>query len=92
MDRISHFNKFVEKNFNNFLKYFLDKGNFWNKMGNINNYINFITSLNSFNYSFMTNVIKFYFDPMIELDIDDSIKTVCLNCGFTEKVPDFIYD
>ena len=28
-----------------------------------------------------------------EYDITNSdIETTCLNCGFTEKVPDFIYD
>ena len=33
-------------------------------------------------------------DPF-ELNEDDfgsDIETICLNCGFTEKVPDFIYD
>ncbi len=62
MDIISHFNKFVEEIFKNFLKHLFDKGNFQNKIGNINNYINFMTSLDSFNYSFMTNVIKFYIE------------------------------
>ncbi len=62
MDIISHFNKFVEDNFNIFLKNFFDKGNFWNKKGSIDNYVSFMTNLDSFNYSFMTNVIKFYFE------------------------------
>lgn len=25
-------------------------------------------------------------------DIGGDIETICLNCGFTERVPDFIYD
>ena len=57
MDIISHFNKFVEENFYIFFKSFFDKGNFWYKKGNIDNYISFMTNLDSFNYSFLTNVI-----------------------------------
>lgn len=32
----------------------------------------------------------------LKFDFDDNensdIETICLNCGYTEKVPDFIYD
>ena len=35
-------------------------------------------------------------DPNYNFDFDSDIggdiETTCLNCGFTEKVPDFIYD
>lgn len=35
-------------------------------------------------------------DPNYQFDFDDysggDIETICLNCGYTEKVPDFIYD
>ena len=86
MNIISHFNKFVEENFYNFLKNFFDKGNFWNKTGNIDNYINFMTRLDSFNYSFMTNVIKFYFEYIDDVFFHSSYrKSFCESKGFYKR-------
>lgn len=40
------------------------------------------------------NLFDDIFDPSSDLNnhSDEYIKTTCLNCGFTENVPDFIYD
>lgn len=35
---------------------------------------------------------EFDFDESSYSDTNSDIETTCLNCGFTEKVPDFIYD
>lgn len=35
---------------------------------------------------------EFDFDESSYNDTSSDIVTTCLNCGFTEKVPDFIYD
>lgn len=86
MDIISHFNKFVENNFNIFLKNLFDKGNFWNKKGNVDNYIDFMTNLDSFNYSFMTNVIKFYFEYIDDVFFNSSYrKSFCESKGFYKR-------
>lgn len=86
MDIISHFNKFVEENFNNFLKNYFNKENFWNKKGDIDNYINFMTSLDSFNYSFMTNAIKFYFEYIDDVFFHSSYrKSFCESKGFYKR-------
>ena len=51
MDIISHFYKILKENFNKYLyNYFLDS-NFWNKTSDIDNYINFMTALDDFNYA-----------------------------------------
>jgi len=86
MDIISQFNKFVEENFNIFLKNCFDKGNFWNKSSNINNYINFMTNLDSFNYSFMTNAIKLYFEYIDDTFFHSSYrKSFCESKGFYKR-------
>lgn len=86
MDIISHFNKFVEENFNNFLKNYFNKENFWNKKGDIDNYINFMTNLDSFNYSFMTNVIQFYFEYIDDVFFHSSYrKSFCESKGFYKR-------
>lgn len=35
---------------------------------------------------------EFNFDDEFYNDTSQDIETTCLHCGFTEKVPDFIYD
>ena len=39
-------------------------------------------------------IMNNYPDPFLNLDDDNNedIETTCLVCGFTENVPDFIYD
>ena len=86
MDIISHFNKFVENNFNMFLKNFFNKGNFWSKSSNIDNYIDLMTNLDSFNYSFMTNIIKFYFEYIDDVFFHSSYrKSFCESKGFYKR-------
>lgn len=86
MNIISHFNKFLEKSFNKFLKnYFLDS-NYWNKTSDINNYINFMTDLDSFNYTFITNVIKLYFEYIDDVFFHTSYRRkYCISKGFYSR-------
>lgn len=86
MDIISHFNKLLENNFNKFLKDYFNNSNFWIKSSDFNNYINFITDLDSFNYSFITNVIKSYFEYIDEAFFHSSYrKSFCISNGFYER-------
>lgn len=86
MDIISQFNKFVENNFNIFLKNFFNKSNYWNKTSNIDNYINFMSSLDSFNCYFMKNVIKFYFEYIDDVFFHSSYrKSFCESKGFYKR-------
>lgn len=87
MDIISQFNKLLEKNFNKFLKkHFTNNSSFWNKSSDFNNYINFMTDLDSFNLSFITNVIKSYFEYIDEAFFHSSYrKSFCESNGFYER-------
>lgn len=86
MNIISQFNKLLEKNFNKFLKNYFNNSNFWNKSSDFNNYINFMTDLDSFNYSFITNVIKSYFEYIDEAFFNTSYrKSFCESNGFYKR-------
>ena len=86
MNIISYFNKILEDNFNKFLKNYFNNSNFWNKSSDFNNYINFMTDLDSFNYSFITNVIKCYFEYIDEVFFHSSYrKNFCESNGFYER-------
>lgn len=86
MNIISHFNKILENNFNKFLKEYFNNSNFWNKTSDFNNYINFMTDLDSFNYSFITNIIKSYFEYIDEAFFNSSYrKSFCESNGFYER-------
>lgn len=87
MNIISHFKEIVENNFNKFLKnYFCNNSNLWEKSGTIDNYINFMTDLDSFNYSFMTNVIKDYLEYVDEIFFNTSYrKSFCQSKGFYKR-------
>ena len=86
MDIISHFNKILKENFNKYLyNYFLDY-NFWNKTSDIDNYINFMTALDDFNYSFMTNAIKSYFEYIDEIFFNTKYRNkFCVSKGFYSR-------
>ena len=86
MDIISHFNKILKENFNKYLyNYFLDS-NFWNKTSDIDNYINFMTALDDFNYSFMTNAIKSYFEYIDEIFFNTKYRNkFCVSKGFYSR-------
>lgn len=86
MNILSHFNKLLENNFNKFLKNYFNLSNFWNKSSDFNNYINFMSDLDSFNYSFITNVIKDYFEFIDEAFFHSSYrKSFCISNGFYER-------
>ena len=87
MNMISHFKEIVEENFNKFLKnYFFNNSNLWNKSGHIDNYINFMNDLDSFNYSFMTNVIKEYLEYIDNIFFNTPYrKSFCKSKGFYER-------
>ena len=53
--------------FHEFLETYFWEYDFWFKFLPIDNYTNFMTVLNSFDYSFMKNDIKFYFEYMNEI-------------------------
>lgn len=86
MNIISYFHKFVDNSFNNFLKnYFIDS-NYWYKESNFNNYINFMNDLDSFNYTFITNVIKLYFEYIDDVFFNSSYrKSFCKSKGFYKR-------
>ena len=87
MNIISHFKEIVENNFNKFLKnYFCNNSNLWDKSGTIDNYINFMTDLDSFNYSFITNVIKDYLEYIDKIFFNTLYrKSFCISKGFYER-------
>lgn len=86
MDIISQFNHFVEENFNKFLKNYFINSNYWNKSSSINNYISFMTDLDSFNYNFIINVIKSYFEYIDDVFFHSSYrKSFCESKGFYQR-------
>lgn len=86
MDMISHFYKILENNFNKFLKNYFNNSNCWNKSSDFNNYINFMSDLDSFNYSFITNIIKCYFEYLDDVFFHSSYrKNFCESNGFYER-------
>lgn len=86
MDILSQFRKKLEQNFNNFLKSYFINSHFWNKSSDINNYINFMTDLDCFSYSFITNVVKDYFEYIDNEFFNTSYrKQFCVSNGFYER-------
>ena len=86
MNILSQFNKILEENFNKFLKNHFINSNFWNKSSDFNNYINFMTDLDSFNYSFITNIIKDYLEYIDEQFFHTSYrKQFCESKGFYKR-------
>lgn len=86
MNIISYFHKIVEDNFNKFLKNYFNNSNFWYKSSDFNGYIDFMTDLDSFNYSFITNVIKCYFEYIDDVFFHSSYrKNFCESNGFYER-------
>lgn len=86
MDIISQFYNFLKDSFNLFLKKYFLESNFWNKSSSIDNYINFMTDLDSFNYSFINNVIKLYFEHMDNVFFHTKYrKSFCKSKGFYNR-------
>jgi len=86
MNILSQFNKILEDNFNKFLKSYFINSNFWNKSSDFNNYISFMNDLDSFNYSFITNIIKEYFEYIDETFFHTSYRRqFCESKGFYKR-------
>ena len=76
----------MEQNFNNFIKKYFKQSNYWDKSSNIGNYINFMTDLDSFNYSLITDIIKSYFEYIDEVFFNTSYrKNFCTSKGFYQR-------
>ena len=71
MNMITYFNKLINKNFNNYLKNYFNNINYIDKSDNFINYYNFMQDLDSFNDSFIKDIIKDYFEYVDE----------CLKCN-----------
>ncbi len=86
MDILSHFNQILLENFNKFLMKHFQSSNFWNKSSDINNYINFMTDLDNFIYSFITNIIKEYFEYVDQVFFNTSYRrNFCSSKGFYSR-------
>lgn len=86
MNIISQFNQFVLESFNKFLKNYFINSNFWYKSSSISNYINFMTDLDNFNYNFITNVIKMYFEYIDDIFFNSSYRrNFCESKGFYNR-------
>ena len=86
MNIISHFQEILKENFNKFLINYFNNSNFWNKSSDINNYINFMTDLDSFNLNFITNVIKSYFEYIDDMFFNSRYrKQFCSSKGFYSR-------
>ena len=62
MNIITKLNELITKNFNKFLKNYFNNINYVDKQGTFSNYYNFINDLDSFNDSFIKDIIKSYFE------------------------------
>lgn len=86
MNIISQFYKFFEKNFTEYLKEYFDANKYLSKCSDFNNYYSFINSLDSFNYSFIKDIIKCYFEYIDECFFNSSYrKNFCISNGFYER-------
>lgn len=86
MNIITYFKEILEKNFNNFIKKYFEQSNYWNKCSNINNYVSFMTDLDLFNYSLITDIIKSYFEYIDEIFFNSSYrKNFCTSKGFYQR-------
>lgn len=86
MNMITYFNELVTKNFNNYLKKYFNNMNYTDKTGSFINYYNFVHDLDSFNDSFMKDLIKEYFQYVDECFFHSSYrKNFCNSNGFYER-------
>ena len=86
MNMITYFNELVTKNFNNYLKIYFNSINYTEKNGNFINYYNFMQDLDSFNDSFIKDIIKGYFEYIDECFFKSSYRrNFCKSNGFYER-------
>ena len=86
MNIITKLNELITKNFNKFLKNYFNNMNYIDKQGTFSNYYNFINDLDSFNDSFIKDVIKGYFEYIDECFFKSSYRrNYCKSNGFYER-------
>lgn len=86
MNIISQFYKLLEKSFTKYLKEYFDTNKYLVKCSDFNNYYSFINSLDSFNSSFVKDIIKSYFEYIDECFFNSSYrKNFCTSNGFYER-------
>ena len=86
MNIITKLNELITKNFNKFLKNYFNNMNYVDKQGTVSNYYNFINDLDSFNDSFIKDVIKGYFEYIDECFFKSSYRrNYCKSNGFYER-------
>lgn len=85
MNIITKLNELITKNFNKFLTNYFNNMNYVDKKGTFSNYYNFINDLDSFNDSFIKDIIKSYFQYIDECFFNSSYrKKFCKSNGFYE--------
>ena len=83
MNIISHFNKILEENFNNYLKIYFNSLNYCQKSSSFSNYFNFINDLDKFSDSFIKNIIETYFEYIDDMFFNSHYrKKYCKSNGF----------
>ena len=86
MNIITKSNDLITKNFNNYLKNYFNNMNYVDKQGSFSNYYNFINDLDSFNDSFIKDIIKSYFEYIDECFFNSSYRhNFCDSNGFYER-------
>ena len=86
MNIITKLNELITKNFNKFLTNYFNNMNYVDKKGTFSNYYNFINDLDSFNDSFIKDIIKSYFQYIDECFFNSSYrKKLCKSNGFYER-------
>ena len=86
MNIITILNELITKNFNKFIKNYFNNMNYIDKQGTFSNYYNFINDLDSFNDSFIKDVIKSYFEYIDECFFNSSYRRIyCKSNGFYER-------
>ena len=87
MNIITKLNELITKNFNKFLTNYFNNMNYVDKKGTFSNYYNFINDLDSFNDSFIKDIIKSYFQYIDECFFNSSYrKKFCKSNGFYERM------
>ena len=86
MNIITKLNDLITKIFNNYLKNYFNNMNYVDKQGSFSNYYNFINDLDSFNDSFIKDIIKSYFEYIDECFFNSSYRhNFCDSNGFYER-------
>lgn len=86
MNIISYFNSILEKSFNDYLKTYFSENTLLYKSSDFNNYFNFITNLDKFSSSFITDILTAYFEYIDECFFNSSYrKSFCSSKGFYER-------